>query len=155
MEKMWNLVISFIPGNFSLLEGNNCNFEGKYHLDVYFCLFLTKQSEICKIIHIFDAIFDQPCYLTLLLGFLKQPFISRNVLLLTSRALAVADFLWWEPCFFTWTCTGVSWLTWTCNGGEWGSTFPIPIVDIGGVWWLRSLKHYNNPRRTTWDGIGY
>ena len=29
-----------------------------YHLDVYFCLFLTKKSEMCKIIHIFDAIFD-------------------------------------------------------------------------------------------------
>ena len=39
--------------------GKYLQFWGEiYHLDVYFCLFLTKKSEICKIIHIFNAIFD-------------------------------------------------------------------------------------------------
>ena len=101
MEKKWNLVILF-PENFAL-KGKSLQFWGEiYHLDEYFALFLTKISEICKIIHIFDTIFDhihlaffQPCT-SIVDCFHSQS--SKSTQSSKSNALdSVRHFLRWRP----------------------------------------------------------
>ena len=54
---------------------------------------------------------------------------SGNYFVLTSTALAVADFFR-TPDFFTCTCTGVCWSTWTCSGGELGSVLRLPFSIV-------------------------